>query len=137
MFFYLDLGEKVIIATKMSGINVLINLFLFQYQIDIFCQVIAIVSAEDLDFGLNGEVVYMIELEEHSPFQIDSRSESLIHSVLFLLKEKSCYMYNLYYTIFILSSKKVTPFFNYYQMIRRFLFNRYRWYSILCQSTGF
>lgn len=123
----------------MSGINVLINLFLFQYQIDIFCQVIAIVSAEDLDFGLNGEVVYMIELKEHSPFQIDSRSESLIHSVLFLLKEKSCYMYivNLYYTIFILSSKKVTPFFNYYQMIWRILFNRYRWYSILCQSTGF
>lgn len=123
----------------MSGINVLINLFLFQYQIDIFCQVIAIVSAEDLDLGLNGEVVYMIELEEHSPFQIDSRSESLIHSVLFLLKEKSCYMYivNLHYTIFILSSKKVTPFFYYYQMIRRILFNRYRWYSILCQSTGF
>lgn len=123
----------------MSRINVLINLFLFQYQIDIFCQVIAIVSAEDLDLGLNGEVVYMIELEEHSPFQIDSRSESLIHSVLFLLKEKSCYMYivNLYYTIFILSSKKVTPFFNYYQMIWRILFNRYRWYSILCQSTGF
>lgn len=123
----------------MSRINVLINLFLFQYQIDIFCQVIAIVRAEDLDFGLNGEVVYMIELKEHSPFQIDSRSESLIHSVLFLLKEKSCYMYivNLYYTIFILSSKKVTPFFNYYQMIWRILFNRYRWYSILCQSTGF
>uniref|UniRef100_A0A8W8M8J5 Cadherin domain-containing protein n=1 Tax=Magallana gigas TaxID=29159 RepID=A0A8W8M8J5_MAGGI len=44
----------------------------FENQHDI--EIIANVSAEDLDFGLNGEVVYMIELEEHSPFQIDSRN---------------------------------------------------------------